>query len=51
MLTAMSGFTTQNCRVACQGRRSRVGDEQRNCVASPSSGQESLCWMLGWGVF
>lgn len=27
VLTAMSGFTTQNCRVACWGRRSRVEDE------------------------
>lgn len=29
VLTAMSGFTTQNCRVAWWGRRSRVGAEQR----------------------
>lgn len=46
VLTAMRGFTTQNCRVACWGRRSRVEDELRNCVTSTPSGQLGLCWML-----
>lgn len=49
VLTAMSGFTTQNCRVACWGKRLRVEDKQRNCVTSTSSGQLGLCWRpTGW---
>lgn len=48
VLTAMSGFTTQNCRVACWGRRPRVGMSTETMYQAPSLARWT-CWMPGDG--
>lgn len=44
MLTAMSGFTTQNCRVACVGDRQ---DGMKQDVEKHQPWQLGLRWWLG----